>query len=723
MEKKSLVFQRLLTLIILVVCSFGIVGFKRPDANLEKPVYIVSDESDYFRLITFSTMLDSNIPILLVSDADSPGKLDNFQKYYQGTSTYLTSQQIDNIILDRYPNPSEVVVTDTSSGSMLFASLISSARQIPLFVGTIPLDIQNNKKLSSIIAVGDVKLATSIKTENLDSFEKAQNYYNHLVDKTETAVVISDPEVYSIGAEAVAYHRAKVFFNIEDGKSSKTENFIWVTLPENLGQPNFHRLYASDSENNVNAMYSQNIGVITGFTVEDMSFLLARTFAYHDMHGDWKNSFVVANVFSNEPPLLADNGSIEIQYLGNSSLNEDSFTNAISSSSYVYVLAHGDPSGLNFNGNHWPQKGEEFYFSPLVFVAEACSTLDFSKGDLENNVMLKLISSGALAFVGSTEIGGVSGTGELPFSNSTSQTPLGELTRLYNSIRLDIDADEPRGVLIGDPLLFQTTEQSKISPVNSAISGDGLEYIIQDGEPDMDIVVKPQSSKEIVRATAFLENGDKLHYYRGAFYFGRSLGVISNVSGQTVLFNWPGGSGRIILYDHWSLPSRARLYLSDSMSGIQALLLDLTTINNNQWLFLAVTIILMVFIHKRFIMNKKRLLSFLFASSLISLSLFLFLADTSLIIKLPITLALFMWCFISFCFYEKRENTIKKLFLSLFFFLIPFLYGLFTAIAMGASRKTCLLVFQGIVLLSIVFFIMQFLIQKNHRIKKLLPKT
>lgn len=723
MEKKSLVFQRLLSLIFLVVCSFGIVGFKWPDANLEKPVYIVSDESDYFRLITYSTRPDGNIPILLLSDADSPGKLDNFQKYYQGTSIYLSSQQIDNIILDRYPNPSEVVVTDPSSESMLFASLISSARQIPLFVGTIPLDIQNNKKLSSIIAVGDVTLTTIIKTENLDSFEKAQNYYNHLVENSDTSVVISNPDVYSIGAEAAAYHHAKIFLNIEDGKNSKTENLIWVTLPANLGQTNFRRLYASDSENSVNELYTQNIGVITGFTVEDMSFLLARTFAYHEMHGDWKNSYVVASVFGNEPPVFTDNNNTEIQYLGNSSLNVDSFTNTISSSSYVYVLAHGDPSGLNFDGKHWPQKEKEFSVSPLVFVAEACSTLDFSKGELDDSAMLKLISSGALAFVGSTEIGGVSGTGELPFSNSTSQTPLGELTRLNNSIRLDIDADESKVVLIGDPLLFQTTEQPIISPMNSTISGDGLEFIIQNGEPDMDIVVKPQSSKEIVRATAFLENGDKLHYYRGAFYFGRSLGVISNVSGQTVLFNWPGGNGKIIFYDHWSLTSRVRLFFSDSLAGIKTLLLDLTTINNNPWFFLVVTSIIAVLVHKRFKMNKKRLLSYLLASSLISLSFFLFLTDTSLNIKLPITCALFLWCLISYCFFEKCENPTKKLFHSLFFFLIPFLYGLFTAIAMGVSRKTSLLVFQGVVLVSIVFFIMQFLIQKTLQTKTILPKT
>jgi len=177
MNKKNLVFQQVMKTIILVVFSSCIVGFRLPDSNLEridKPVYIVNDESDYFRLITFSTNQEDNIPIILLSDDKATDKVDNFQKYYQGTSIYLSSQQIDGLIIDHYSNPSKVVLCDKSRESMLFASLISSALQAPLFVEIIPLEILNNKNLTSIIAVGKVHIGTSIKTEKLDSFEKAQ---------------------------------------------------------------------------------------------------------------------------------------------------------------------------------------------------------------------------------------------------------------------------------------------------------------------------------------------------------------------------------------------------------------------------------------------------------------------------------------------------------------------------------------------------------------------
>ena len=409
MTKKTHGFQKLIKILILIVYSLGIVGFKLPANDLimvEKPVYIVTIESDYFRLISFSTNQENNIPILLLADNNSTDKTDVFLNYYQGIPYHLSTQQIDELVRENFPDNSEIVVSDSTRESMLCAALISSELQIPFFVETIPGDVLQNENLSSIIVIGEVKLTTNINTEELDSFEKAQNYYNQLVDKTDTSVVISDPEVFSIGAEMAAYHHGKVFFNIEDGKNSNTDNLIWVTLPANLGQTNFGRLYASDSNESVNNLYSQNIGVITGFTVEDMSFLLARNFAYHDMQGEWKNNYVVASAFSNLPSTInQENGKITLS-IGAADLSVSNFAQAIKTANYVFAYAHGSPSGLRFNDGEWPNREHDFSVPPLLFVAEACSTMDFNDKEMDQSIVLTTISSGAVAFIGSMEMGG-----------------------------------------------------------------------------------------------------------------------------------------------------------------------------------------------------------------------------------------------------------------------------------------------------------------------------
>ena len=368
-----------------------------------------------------------------------------------------------------------------------------------------------NENLSSIIMIGEVKLATNINTEELDSFEKAQNYYNQLVDKTETSVVISDPDVYSIGAEMASYHRGKVFFNIEDGKNSNTDNLIWVTLPGNLGQTNFDRLYASDSNDSVNKLYSQNIGVITGFTIEDMSLLLARTFAYHDMQEEWKNNYVVASASSNLPSsTINENGNI-IQSIGAADLTVNNFTQAITTANYVFAYAHGSVSGLRFNDGSWPDQKSNFSVPPLLFVAEACSTMDFNDKEMDQSIALTTISSGAVAFIGSMEIGGVSFIGNLPYSNSTIQMPLGELVRMQNSILMDFATDKARVVLVGDPTFFQRTENQSAIVSISSVNKNGSIYEITNAVPNSDIYVRMESKKAIIRGIATLENGNKVY--------------------------------------------------------------------------------------------------------------------------------------------------------------------------------------------------------------------
>lgn len=577
---------------------------------------------------------------------------------------------------------------------------------------TIPGDVLQIENLSSIIVIGEVKLTTNINTEELDSFEKAQNYYNQLVDKTDTSVVISDPDVYSIGAEMASYHRGKVFFNIEDGKNSNTDNLIWVTLPGNLGQTNFDRLYASDSNDSVNNLYSQNIGIITGFTIEDMSLLLARTFAYHDMQGEWKNNYVVASASSNLPSsTINENGNI-IQSIGAADLTVNNFTQAITTANYVFAYAHGSVSGLRFNDGSWPDQKSNFSVPPLLFVAEACSTMDFNDKEMDQSIALTTISSGAVAFIGSMEIGGVSFIGNLPYSNSTILMPLGELVSMQNSILMDVATNKARVVLFGDPTFFQRTEKQSAVVSLSSDNENGSIYEIKNAVPNSDIYVRTQSIKEIIRGIATLENGHKIFYFRGGNYLARPLGVVSNNSGQTILFTWPGGDGKIIFYDNWTLPMVFMDYLGDSLLGVKALLLDLVTISNFPWGYTSLVFVLLLLSRKRLMVTKNRLLLFLLGGFLFSGLYSLIYFDVSFAIRIPITLALFMWTFLSICFYDKKEKNTQKLILSTFLFLIPFLYGLFVSLAIGAASKTSVIVLKGVILLGISFVILHTFTQK-----------
>ncbi|MBA3075686.1 MAG: hypothetical protein FP831_18990 [Anaerolineae bacterium] len=708
-----LFLQKLLKMIILIIFSLCLVGFKLPDNNqllVDKPVYVVSNESDYFRLMTISTNQDNNIPILWLSNGKPTDKLENFQKYYHGNSTYLSSQQIDEVILDHYSNPLKVVISDKSSEAMLFASLISSALHAPLFIETIPVEVLNNKNLSLITAVGEVNIVTSIKTEKLDSLEKAQNYYNQLVDKADTAVVISDPEVYSIGAEAAAYHRAKVFFNIEQGKTSKTKNLIWVTLPTNLGQPNFRRLYASDSINSVNNLYTQNIGIITGFSVEDMSLLLARTFAYHDMQGDWKKNIVVASMGTDEPPTISTNDNVKMRFLGRDEFSGSRFKEAISTVNYVFIFSHGSPTEIMTNDGTWPIKNREFSVPPLLFVAEACSTMRITEESIDQSIALKLVSSGAIAFVGSMDIGGVSLIGRLPFFYSTRQTPLGELVRMANSVRMDLDADEARVILIGDPTFYYVKDQLDVAIPIASTHANGFAYEIKNASEKSEIILNIQSQKPIVRAVATLDNGRKINFFPGANYFGAPMGVISNGSGYTVQIPWLGDDGDIIFFDTWSLPVLIRRYFGNTFTGMSGLLQGLTTIGN-PWNFPVAFLLFALVFRKRLIIKNPHLILFLIVSLLFSLAIFLFLFSTSWSIRMPITIAMFIWCFISFNFFEKIQNPISKTLFSTLFFLIPFLFGLLITLIIASSKAT-FAVLQGVTLLGFIFTVLRVILNR-----------
>ena len=245
-----------------------------------------------------------------------------------------------------------------------------------------------------------------------------------------------------------------------------------------------------------------SFGFVTGCDVTDATLLLAREMVYDDLSGDWKNKALFSPGRDDGEHLCEQ---FQLEFLGrrNQQYNAQVFLDSINEGvKYACFFGHGDPLSILFDTSPNPNdpdatsliscphayqylvdKGrncvylpDNLTFKPTIFIMEACLTgltgmlydsmtdqpLMYECDDFRNHsISLKMIRSGAAAYIGSSTIGGVNTV--YPYLlGSGYNWSLGDVVTHKNNhfishslwispFPLYIYRYDPRIVLFGDP--------------------------------------------------------------------------------------------------------------------------------------------------------------------------------------------------------------------------------------------------------------------------------
>ncbi|MDY6876891.1 MAG: hypothetical protein SWK90_11915 [Chloroflexota bacterium] len=250
-------------------------------------------------------------------------------------------------------------------------------------------------------------------------------------------------------------------------------------------------------------------------------------------------------------------------------------------SPYLCIYAHGSPNGFHLVGEALEGSDPMPPLGPIVVVAEACESGNIAN-DVENSIVLRFVHSGAVAYVGSMEVGGVLALGGArSHLYSSPRMPLGELTRLQTLGRLDLDATWPRVILIGEPLFALLPDEP--ATLHLEATGDGWCGTLTVHSPHTDVPalhIPLPGSPPVRYAEARAEERVVRRYYCGYMPSDDSnaadvLIVAPSDEGQTVLIDWPAGADEICLYTR--LPAGAGLHRFGSLvcCGISVILGDI----------------------------------------------------------------------------------------------------------------------------------------------------
>jgi hypothetical protein len=670
-------------------------------------VYAVENEEDFLRLVTFLSNSGNHNPVILSQTGQLDDRISTFTKYYQRTVSFLSPNQVNELIRTGTDQSQVVVLAENTPEATLVASAIAARLKTPLFIGNLLQTKNEEKQTAKIISIGNNHVSCKCEVIALTAIDLAVDYYNQLVNDSDTVVFVDDTGVSAIAAEEIIFHRAKLAFDLSKAKAANASNLIWVTSPGHITKENIKDLYQEPGQR---VVYSENIGVITGFDLEDMSLLVARTTAYPSLVGEWKSRVLNANIFDPDMDTQSADDSGTLIKLGGKRLTADTFDRAVRTVGYIFVSAHGSGSGFLFNNSRWPVTNATLSLPPVIFVAEACKTADVTEDGLDNSVALKVLSSGAVAYIGSIDVGGVALVSDQPFLNSTKQTPLGELVRLENSARMDVDEDYPRAVLFGDPTFYQL-ERDDFSVTQLAGSKETGTAVFQIYRQERgNVAIGLTQNQGVIRVNAALKNGKIINYYLGASHFGSPLSVIQTHTGQKLFFEWPGGEGQIKIYSSWSVSTWIQKVFSDAITGLQAILLDLTTINGNPWYLPVIIFVLVILNVKKY--KKNRLFLALPMSLILSAAIALLFWGVNIEILLPVSLSIALWCFFSIAITSAKKGGLKFAVLPLFLFITPFLIGLLLVLGVNGSAHVVCMIVEGITLLSLTYLLAFFALSK-----------
>lgn len=585
---KKIYMSVLISLLVIFICS----PVSAQMQSASRKIYLVSNWQDYLRMVPISVYKQFT-PLLYSPDGAVTEAIVAFANLYEGSVISLTSAEIDTYI-ETHWNTSETIILAQSQQSLaILAAMIASELHLPLYFGNISDTSLEKLHARNVIIVGAVVAPDIPVVMKLTTTGEAQKYYHELVARPSVTVLVNHDRMSFLAAEVAAYHRGNILFDVAEVTDTQSDYLIWVTNPENVTPKNVQSLYQAANVINTDDIYDIGIGVLTGYNAHDTALLVARTYAYSEMDGHWKNHFIHAESDATSKWQQTQDDMGSVVYVGGNELTTSRFSSLVQSASYVMVEAHGSPSGVLFSDGSWPNVQSRLQTPPLIFVAESCKTADLTTQHSNNSIALDVIAAGAVAYIGSMEIGGVGLVGNHPFAFSTPNIPLGEIVRMQNAARMELDADWPRAILIGDPTFHQfsqelinytlVTESEASSPVHLQVSGQPFAL--------PSVFVIPNSEK-IVYAEVFTAEGSKKTYVVGGYHFDAPLSVAFRTNAQLVFLEWPGGDGDLLLYSKTPIWVVLRKFVSNGLIGIEGLYIDIMTQAGIDWLAFIISIIL-----------------------------------------------------------------------------------------------------------------------------------
>lgn len=573
-------------------------GLPAEASHVARPVYVAQSWQDYLRLVPLSVK-DGYTPLLYLEPEAASDAIDWFVQLYTGNRVIVGSQDIAALISSHWPSPLSIVVVEEKRQMATVAAAIAANLQSPLFFNTLPENMPATTMLR-VIAVGDVQIASNFtQVTRLETLTEAQSFYNESSQNdTYGVLVFADSPMNFLAAGVVAYHQGDLLFKWDEIAVSQPEFLAWLTEPNYVTWDNVQKLHNASSFIPGSQVYDAAIGILTGFNAHDVALLMARTYAYTDLTGPWQNHWTKGNFAATDRAKTTTYGPFTTHILNGAALTRRDFLAAMSQSAYIELTAHGSPQGFQFPGGTKIQKADISALPPLVFIAEACETADLTRYDWRTSIALQIISSGAVAYVGSMKVGGVGMADENVFAFSTPELPLGQLVRLQNVARMESDADVARVILIGDPAFHQFTQSVTETEFFQMTPVIGVKVYSDFTIPIPVHLVLPDDISLPQYAASSLVDGRQAVYIPGAVYMARPLVTVRSRNQVHVLLMWPGGKGELFLHQQRPFSVKFRRILSDCLLGQRGLLIDVFSNSPIDWVMLILYLLVAVVVWK-----------------------------------------------------------------------------------------------------------------------------
>ena len=690
--------------VLLLLVAITLLVHVDPARADPRPVYVAGKWQEYLRLVSLSVR-DGYVPLLYSEDGTLTAAILKFAELYSGTPLVLDTKGIDHLIDENWPRAETIVVSQNQRRLGLSASAIAAALDAPLYFDTLPRDSFEQPWVQQVIAIGDVAIPGTLRVLHLDDAEEALSYYDTLIGDTSIAVLATDGEMAFLAAEVAAYHRGALLLEPAEIPERRPRYLAWVTDPAAVNTQVVKNLYARARFTSGSRVYDAAIGILTGFNPHDMALLIARAYAYPELQGEWKTRLVKASTKMASRSQTSKEGLFEIVTLEGNALSENSLLRAIRSAGYAMLEAHGSPTGFALANRGWPSASEIGDLPPLVFVAEGCETGNLANLHLvgiEHSVALRLVASGAVAYIGSMEVGGVGLVGKYPFAFSTPRLPLGELVRLQNAARMDVDADWPRVILIGDPTFHQFEREWIDYGVLPGRSHTRV-GITSKGDPvAMTIALEFPGTSDVAYAEAFVGERRYVTYVRGSWHFDLPFSAAPAFDRQIVLLEWPGGDGEIVLYPTWPLEARLRHMLSDSLVGVQAIFIDLMTLPGTAGPIAVLSIgVLLVVWRKRTSMDAERRWTGVLVGLSMSVLATVYCITLGFSLLWPMIVA--VGCGATTAAWIVSSERFMRVVLAMIIYLAPLFLVWLIAALIGVSSRTHMLIAWGLSLVGIAY--------------------
>jgi len=690
--------------ITVVMLLIMLVAVHSPVQANARPIYVVSNWQDYLRLVPLSVQ-DGHVPLLYNPDKVFTPAVLQFADLYEGLLFSVNGESVQKIIAEQWPLTETIVVAQAQPRFGLIASSIAAVLDVPLFFYPPPAVVLQQMQVKRVIVVGEETVSANVEIVMLREMEEALTYYNKLVGERPVAVLVADDELGFLAAEVAAYHRGNLLFEPEEIRAYQPQYLVWVTQPRAVTSQSVYNLYELSRFTDDSQVYDAGIGIVTGFTPQDISLLLARTYAYSQLKGEWKARLLTANMDNHSLSQSTYEQPFEVVSLVGENLTGYAFLKAMQSVGYVSIVAHGSPSGFDLVDGSWPGTGSNKItgLPPLIFVAESCLTGDIGGEGLSNSVALKIIAGGAVAYIGSLEIGGVGLIGDPSYAFSTPAVPLGTIVRLQNAARLDVDADTPRSILIGDPPFHQFDQEFISYKIFSEASKVRVQIQWGDEPGPAVIALELQDDRPVQYAVARREENQDIYYVRGVVYIGRTLTSDLSFGRTVVLLEWPGGDGELTLYSVQTPGTILLRILSNSLIGVQGIFIDML---KQVGLPLAVV---SFFILRSLWSKRKRTLGthMLWASALIGIGISLigivYCLALGFFIPWSVIAAIGFFATTVILIIHPRWREWRRIAMCIGLYIAPLMLVWITAALVGSSLRVLFVLLWGMILIGLVY--------------------